>query len=421
MAIHVVAAGDTLWRISQTYRVPLQTIMTVNGLLPENVIVPGLALYIPTSEITYRYYSISAGDTLYAISRRFNTNVTAIVTANPGINPNFLAIGQKIIIPSPIKMNMETLGFAVPYSASALLPKIRQLADQLTYLAVVSYSMTAEGWAYVLLEDRQIIAESKRVGIKPLLMIRNIQNEQFNPELIGQVLENPLYRSNLIRSLMNFIRQRGYVGVSLDFEFIPPARRNDFTIFLRELKQALGNLILHVNVHAKTVDAPTNRIIGAYDYRAIGEIADIVAIMTIDYGYPTGPPNPISPLWWMEQVIQYAIGLIPSNKIQVSIPLYAYDWRTIDNNTTSLSVLAAQNFALQNRISIQFDPIAAVPWYEYWIGAEQHVVWFGDIRSVTEKYKLVDYYRLRGSTYWHIGLDFPQNWAFIKDSFRVLK
>jgi spore germination protein len=421
MTIHVVTAGDNLWRIGQTYGVTIGAIMTVNGLLPENVIVPGLALYIPTDGVNYRYYSITAGDTLYSIARRYNTNVTAILAANPGINPNFLAIGQRITIPSPTKMNMETLGFAVPYSAPALLPKIRNLANQLTYIAVVSYSLTSEGWAYVLLDDTQIIAESKRVGIKPLLMIRNIQNEQFNPELIGQVLANPTYRSNLIRSLMNFVRQKGYEGVSVDFEFVPPPRRNDFTIFLRELKRALGNLILHVNVHAKTEDAPTNRIIGAYDYRAIGEAADIVAIMTIDYGYPTGPPDPISPLWWMDQVIQYAIRLIPSNKIQVSIPLYAYDWRTTDNRTTSLSVLGAQNFALQNKLSIQFDPIAAVPWYEYWIRAEQHIVWFGDIRSVTEKYKLIDYYKLRGCTYWHIGLDFPQNWAFINDSIRITK
>lgn len=421
MTIHVVAAGDTLWRISQSYGVSIQTIMTVNGLLPENVIVPGLALYIPTNGVTYRYYSIIAGDTLWGISRRFNTSVTAIITANPGIHPNFLTIGQRITIPSPIKMSMETLGFAVPYSAPALLPKIRQLANQLTYLAVVSYSLTEQGWAYVLLEDTQVIAESKRIGIRPLLMIRNYQNEQFNPELIGRVLENPTYRSNLIRSLMAFVRQKGYEGVSLDFEFVPPPRRNDFTIFLRELKRALGNLILHVNVHAKTEDAPTNRIIGAYDYRAIGEAADIVAIMTIDYGYPTGPPDPVSPLWWTEQVVQYAIGLIPTNKIQISIPLYAYDWRTIDNKTTSLSVLAAQNFALQHKVSIQFDPIAAVPWYEYWIGAEQHIVWFGDIRSVTEKYKLIDYNKLRGSTYWHIGLDFPQNWAYIEDTIRIIK
>jgi spore germination protein len=59
-------------------------------------------------------------------------------------------------------------------------------------------------------------------------------------------------------------------------------------------------LILHVNVHAKTEDIPTNLIIGAYDYLAIGAVADIVGVMTIDYGYPTGPPNPVATIWWVE-------------------------------------------------------------------------------------------------------------------------
>ena len=70
---------------------------------------------------------------------------------------------------------------------------------------------------------------------------------------------------------------------------------DEFIVFLGDLKRALGGLLLHINVHAKSADLPTNPIVGAYDYREIGRIADIVAVMTIDYGCPTGPPDPISP------------------------------------------------------------------------------------------------------------------------------
>lgn len=44
-------------------------------------------------------YTIMAGDTLFAIAQRFNVSVQAIINANPGINPNFLQIGQVICIP----------------------------------------------------------------------------------------------------------------------------------------------------------------------------------------------------------------------------------------------------------------------------------------------------------------------------------
>jgi spore germination protein len=419
MHVHVVSSGDTLWTISQIYNVSIPTILNLNGLSgPE--IVPGLALYIPSNDFPVRYYQVAAGDTLSQIAAKFNVTISNLLLANPEINPTQLVVGQRLTIPSSKKMTIQTVGFIVPYSSSKILPTLRKLAKNLTYLAVVSYSFTEKGWVYVQLEDAEIIDESKRLGLKPLLMIRNYSKEGFSPELVGRVLENPIYRGNLINSLTNLVKQRGYEGVSIDFEFIPPPQRNDFIIFLQELKGTLGKDILHVNVHAKTEDIPTNRIIGAYDYKAIGEIADIVGIMTIDYGYPTGPPNPVAPLWWVEQVVHYSISLIPPSKIQISLAMYAYDWRLIDNRTTAMSNLNAQNLAISNKVIIQYDEHAAVPWYRYWVGAEEHVVWFGDIRSVIGKYKLIDYYKLLGTTYWHIGLDFPQNWAYLDDNIIVL-
>jgi spore germination protein len=420
MAIHIVRSGDTLWSISQKYGVSIQSIVDVNGLVATNNIVIGLALYIPTDDIQIRYYQIKLGDTLSKIASLFQTSISDILSANLGMDPNRLFIGQKIIIPTPKRMALQTLGFLVPYFPQKSLQSLRQLADKLSFVAIVSYSFTAQGWAYAQLEDSEIVVESKRLGIKPLLMIRNFTNEGFSAELAGQVLENPTYRQNLISSITNQANQRGYEGVSIDFEFIPPQRRIDFNTFLRDLKSALGNLILHVNVHAKKEDIPTNRIIGAYDYKAIGEVADIIGVMTIDYGYPTGPPNPVAPIWWVEEVIQYSLQLIQPSKLQISLPLYGYDWRTLDNLTQALSNLNAQNLAILNKVMIHYDSHAAVPWFKYWKGTEEHVVWFSDIRSIVEKYRLIDYYQLLGTTYWHIGLEFPQNWAYVEQNMIVL-
>ena len=62
-------------------------------------------------------------------------------------------------------------------------------------------------------------------------MIRNLAGTDFSAELAGSVLENPIYRGNLVASIVNLATQRGFGGVSIDFEFIPPARRNDLFCF----------------------------------------------------------------------------------------------------------------------------------------------------------------------------------------------
>ncbi|MDR7003025.1 spore germination protein [Neobacillus niacini] len=421
MAVHVVSKGENLWGISRLYGIPLQIVAQVNGLTSTTSLVPGLALYLPDTQLPIRYYQIKAGDQIWQLANQFNTSTAAILAANPGINPNHIVVGQIIAIPSPIKMEIATLGFIVPSAKGEILSTLDTLANQLTYLAVVAYSFTEEGFAFNEIEDSEIVTKCNQLNITPLLMIRNFTKGDFSAELAGRVLENPAYRQNLIASIVNLTSQRDFGGVSIDFEFIPPPRRQDFNKFLTDLKAALGNLILHVNVHAKTADIPTNRIIGAYDYMAIGNAADIVAVMTIDYGYPTGPPDPIAPITWMEQVVRYSLTQINPRKLQIAMPLYGYDKIALTHSTHALSVLAAQNQAIVTGQQIQFENTAKSPWYRYWKNNEEHVVWYEDIRSYMEKYKLLDVYLLLGTTFWQLSLPSPQNWEYLNQKISVVK
>jgi len=420
MAIHIVRYGESLWSISQKYGVPIQSIIEVND-LSSSALIPGLALYVPDRSLPIRSKLISSGDTLWNLASRYRTTLNAIIQANPGLNPNALNIGQVINIPSPIKLSMQTLSFVLPYSEENLIPILKEVAEGLTYLAISSYSLTDEGYAYQVLPDEKLIAESIRLNVTPLLMIRNLLEDQFSPEILNIVLNNPQYRRNLINSLVNFVQNKGYGGISIDFEFIPPARRDAFVVFLYDLKGALGSLILHVNVHAKTEDILTNKITGGHNYREIGRASDIVAVMTIDYGYPTGPPNPVSPIWWMRDVIEFAVSEIDPRKLQMALPLYGYEWQLSDNQTTAYSLRAAQNQAINKNAIIRYDQNAETPWYDYWEGTVQHRLWFDDIRSFREKYKLIDQYNLLGTTFWQLNLAFPQNWPYIDRNFHIIK
>ncbi|MDQ0411870.1 LysM peptidoglycan-binding domain-containing protein [Mesobacillus stamsii] len=413
MAVHIVKSGENLWTLSKMYGVTIQHIVETNGLPSVNLIVPGLALYIPDQQPIIRYYKIKAGDTLWKLSIQFQTSIANILTANPGLDPNRLSIGQNINIPSPIKPRFATLGFIVPGSSPTFLTDLMEMAPQLTYLAVAAFSFTEEGYAYVVGDDLPIVRKSTELNILPLLLIQNTTSSGFSKELAGRVLSTPAYRRNLVASLVNLALKRGYRGISVDIEFIPPPQREDFTSFLKELKAAMGSLILHVNVHAKTEDLPSNPIVGAHDYKKIGEIADIVAVMTIDYGYPGGPPDPVSPLWWIALVVRYSLTLIPRDKLQIGLSFYGHDKISLTSRYHAVSVLAAQNLAISTGSVIEYDNAAQSPWFRFWRGTEEHIVWFEDIRSYIEKYKLIDLYGLYGATYWQLSYKAPQNWAYL--------
>lgn len=414
MAVHIVRPGENLWIISRMYGVTIQNIFDVNGLSSASLIIPGLALYIPDKQPFIRFYKIKAGDTLWKLSGEFQTSIDSILLANPRLDPNRLNLGQNINIPSPVKPQFSTLGFIVPGSSQTFLEEFERIAPRLTYLAVAAFTFTKEGYAYVTGNDVPIVRKSRELNVIPLLLIQNLSASGFSKELAGDVLVNPAYRRNLVASLVNLANQRGYAGISVDLEFIPPAQREDFNTFLRELKAAMGRLILHVNVHAKTEDILTNPIIGAFDYKTIGEIADIVAVMTIDYGYPGGPPDPVSPLWWIAQVVRYTLTLIPGKKVQIGLPLYGHDKIVSTIRYRVLSVLDAQNLAISTGSAIQYDTAAQSPWFKYWRGTEEHIVWFEDIRSYIEKYRLIDLYGLEGATFWQLSMKAPQNWAYLE-------
>lgn len=102
---YTIRPGDTFYKLSQQFNVPLQAIIDANpGVDPNNlqigqiVCIPQAAPPMPPCPNGF-YYTIRPGDTLFTLSQRFNVPVQAIIAANPGIDPNNLQIGQVICIP----------------------------------------------------------------------------------------------------------------------------------------------------------------------------------------------------------------------------------------------------------------------------------------------------------------------------------
>ncbi|NLK67540.1 MAG: LysM peptidoglycan-binding domain-containing protein [Clostridiaceae bacterium] len=70
-----------------------------NNLTPDGIVGPITWSYFQSFLRGYDTYAIRPGDTLYNIAQKYYTTVNAILTANPGVNPIYLRVGQIITVP----------------------------------------------------------------------------------------------------------------------------------------------------------------------------------------------------------------------------------------------------------------------------------------------------------------------------------
>lgn len=176
---YTVKNGDTLYGISKQFNTSAQKIRELNNLKNDNI-VPSQVLIISENNGTNPnecvIYTVKKGDSLYEIAKKYNTSVDAIKRYN-NLTTNNLSIGQKIRIPCNIEDNDDTvMPKYISYTVKA--------GDNL-YNIAKKYNTTVDK----IKRDNNL--QSNNLTIGKILLIEDTSDQSTIEECFGEEYEAP--------------------------------------------------------------------------------------------------------------------------------------------------------------------------------------------------------------------------------------
>lgn len=417
MPIYVIKPGDSIYKISRLFNISSKEIIEANELREPDKLAQGSAIFIPEK---VRKHFVAPGQSLYSIAKTYNTTIKDIILANPQLtNPASIYPGMVINIPkSEKKVPLLVNGYSFPQINKLILDKTLPYLD---FLSIFSYEVKEDGTLNPINDDTLINAALSK-NVKPVMVITNIKEGRgFSSELVSTILNSAALRKTLTDNVLKIMDQKKYTGLNIDFEYLYPKDREQYNLYLKEIKPILQSkgYKLFTAVAPKTSGDQKGLLYEAHDYEAHGRYCDYVIIMTYEWGYTYGPPKAVAPLNEVKKVLDYAVEVIPPQKILMGIPNYGYDWTLPYVKGTAAKVISnteAVRLAYNEGAAIQYDIKSRTPFFNYNDDkGKQHVVWFEDVRSIKAKLDLAIQYNLAGISYWTIGRYFPQNYALLKE------
>jgi spore germination protein YaaH len=328
------------------------------------------------------------------------------------------------------------LGFAPYWNMKKLSPESLSSISHFAYFAL---HLRGDGTLYTHVNRREEdpgYTNYKRLLANPStnkpLILTFMQEDQ---DALATILSSPQSRQNAITTIISSVNESSAAGINIDFEplgDIDETARNNFTLFIEELRTQLdlarntlnSKPLLTISTYASAAIKP--RI---WDLAALSPLTDYFVIMTYDYTMPksdTAGPN--SPLRDFSGEFEHNIlknlaeltTLTPSSKLLLGIPLYGYQWDTLDNSryspTTSRGITASLERIeqmLQDRtLELVWDRNSLTPYGVSTDSGTTSQIYFENETSLRLKLDLVRSANLGGIALWALGYDNNVPWLW---------
>jgi spore germination protein YaaH len=245
-----------------------------------------------------------------------------------------------------------------------------------------------------------------------LLLTPTINNEfpgGFDSERVSILLNDKNKTKEFIKNLTLLAQKNHYSGWDIDWEEIKESDKISFLDFIRQLSMELhGNrLLLSVTVHAQT---GANDWIGTkgQDIKILSTYADEIRVMAYDFHNVNSNPGAISPLNWLEDVVEYSLASVPENKLVIGLPTYGYHWAKDEGK--SVQYFEAMETISEHNLTTTRDTASWELKAEFLNNGNKHYLWFQDAESIRKKIETCRELGVYKFYFWRLGKEDGALW-----------
>lgn len=296
------------------------------------------------------------------------------------------------------------------------LASLKDHIDELDWVAPYWYTLMGDGTLKRREDDSTRKAVTSLVRSEKAKFVVMVNNDKSTESMIV----DPEVRNKAVQNIYELVVREGFDGVHIDFERLSPSTRDYLTEFVKLLGQKLHPLgrTVTVAVVAKSGDdLASEEFAAAYDYGALGQLADRIVLMCYDRHGQWSGSGPVAPIDWVTSVVKYAVSNIPRDKILLGAACYGYDWS--DSGTQALKAKDAVALASEQGSRIDWDDSAQEAHFTYWDpNGLRHEVWFENSFSLERKLDVVRSSRIKGIALWSIGQEDERTWQVLNSGLR---
>jgi spore germination protein YaaH len=158
----------------------------------------------------------------------------------------------------------------------------------------------------------------------------------------------------------------------------------------------------------------------------LGKAVDLLCLMTYDQHTRWTTPGQVAGWQWTTENLDYALKVVPKEKLSLGIPLYGYHWYTngpiVDKATgdekpnpgaSYISEPDAMQLADAYKGTVQWDAVDHSAFLFFYRDYMREWIFFTNLRTFTDRYKLVEEHGLQGFCSWELGNEDPAIWGFL--------